>query len=35
MGHKEEEQGVGRNVEIEIDETVDEKSAAGDQTGEL
>jgi hypothetical protein len=35
MSHKEEEQGVGRYVEIEVDEAVDEEAATGDQTGEL
>ena len=35
VGHEEEEQGVGRNVKVEIDEAMNEKTTTADQTGEL
>ena len=35
MGHQEEEKEIGGDVQIEIDETVHEKAAASDETGEL
>jgi hypothetical protein len=34
VGHEEEKEGIGRNVEIEIDKAVDEKTRASRQTGE-
>ena len=33
--HKKKQQGVRGNVEIEIDEAMHEKTAAGQETGEL
>src|SRR6266404_6979166 len=35
MGHKKKEKGVSGHMEIEVDETVHQKSATGDQAGEV
>lgn len=35
VSHEKEKQGVGRDVEIEIDETMDEKTTGSHQTREL